>query len=142
MYRYTCPAALLPQSSQVRASAEGPKRQFLENKGLTTAEIDEAFRRVPNDPPAPTTPSPPTTAPPKPFHSAVAHPPQQIQPAPQGIRWSQVVMGATLLAAGAYTVHSLLWPRAHQLYQRWTASWREAQQQQEERAAANAKVCV
>lgn len=128
-------------SLQVRASAEGPKRQFLENKGLTTAEIDEAFRRVPNDLPAPSPPTTSATAPAKPFHTAVVPTQQQqLQPVPQGIRWSQVVIGATLLAAGAYTVHSLLWPRAHQLYQRWTSSWREAQQQQEQRAAANAKV--
>lgn len=38
---------------QVRSSSEAAKRSFLEKKGLTAAEIDEAFRRVPPEAPAP-----------------------------------------------------------------------------------------
>ncbi len=133
--------------TQVRTSPEAPKRQFLENKGLTTAEIDEAFRRVPQQDTTTTELAPMTPPPSKPFHNTMAAAPavttQQLAPAPppvQRLRWSQVVMGAALLAAGAYTAHSLLWPRAQQLYSRWTASWREAQRRQEEQAAAHAKV--
>lgn len=37
---------------QVRGSAESAKRTFLEKKGLTAAEIDEAFKRVPPEAPA------------------------------------------------------------------------------------------
>ena len=40
---------------QVRGSTVASKRSFLERKGLTSDEIDEAFRRVPEAPaPAPT----------------------------------------------------------------------------------------
>ncbi|KAF6981556.1 hypothetical protein CFC21_000025 [Triticum aestivum] len=43
---------------KVRGSAVVYRRSFLQNKGLTNDEIDEAFRRVPDPPP--TTASPPT----------------------------------------------------------------------------------
>lgn len=35
---------------KVRSSSESSKRSFLERKGLTAAEMDEAFRRVPQEP--------------------------------------------------------------------------------------------
>lgn len=38
---------------QVRGSAVSAKRSFLEKKGLTAAEIDEAFKRVPESPATP-----------------------------------------------------------------------------------------
>lgn len=46
----------------MRGSAETAKRAFLEKKGLTSAEIDEAFKRVPPEvaPAAPATSSTPT----------------------------------------------------------------------------------
>jgi len=43
---------LLWDFEQVRGSTVASKRSFLERKGLTADEIDEAFRRVP-DAPAP-----------------------------------------------------------------------------------------
>ena len=47
--------ALCEFMEQVRGSTVASKRSFLERKGLTSDEIDEAFRRVPEAPaPAPT----------------------------------------------------------------------------------------
>lgn len=43
---------------QVRGSAVSAKRSFLEKKGLTAAEIDEAFKRVPEAPAAAPTAAP------------------------------------------------------------------------------------
>ena len=40
-------------SSQVTSSPEAQKRQFLEKKGLSAEEIDEAFKRAPQPAPAP-----------------------------------------------------------------------------------------
>eukprot|EP00951_Prasinocladus_malaysianus_P004688 scaffold33057_cov38-Prasinocladus_malaysianus.AAC.1 len=40
-------------SCQVRSSTDSAKRTFLEKKGLTAAEINEAFRRVPSEAAAP-----------------------------------------------------------------------------------------
>lgn len=75
------------------------KRQFLQRKGLTDAEIEEAFRRVPEAPAAAYVPAPSP-------HSVVAVPAgtvtpagyvpvqqQQLVPAqPQPVRWGQVSM--------------------------------------------------
>lgn len=47
---------LLLGFEQVQGSTVASKRSFLERKGLTATEIDEAFRRVPDAPaPLPTT---------------------------------------------------------------------------------------
>lgn len=75
---------------------------FLEKKGLTTAEIEEAFRRVPDTPTA-SVPAgssglpaqPAAQPPPKPFPTGTAATLQQLQPQPiaqppQPIRWTQV----------------------------------------------------
>ena len=42
---------------QVRGSAESAKRTFLEKKGLTAAEIEDAFKRVPPEAPAAASPA-------------------------------------------------------------------------------------
>eukprot|EP00983_Pelagomonas_calceolata_P122258 1160890-Pelagomonas_calceolata.AAC.7 len=44
---------------KVKDSPEATKRSFLDRKGLTTAEVDEAFRRVPPPSQQQVTPSPP-----------------------------------------------------------------------------------
>ncbi len=90
---------------QVRGSTTDSKQTFLQKKGLTEAEITEAFKRVPEA--SDTTvaaPSSSTTSqlaqisrPQKPFPTAVASGPaygQAVQPQqalqPAGYRWSQV----------------------------------------------------
>lgn len=164
---------------KVRESTTAIKRSFLERKGLTAAEIDEAFRRVPESSGAPAatapgsgsyTPAPapssaaaaggytPTSVqapqsavmangaapPPKPYHQTAMVPVQPVQqlapPQQQGMRWTQIVVSGALLAAGAYTVHSLLWPKARSLYDKWSASWHSEQQRKTDEAAANAKL--
>lgn len=90
---------------QVRGSPAASKRSFLEKKGLTAAEIEEAFRRVPDTPSASVPAGPsglPVQAaaepPRKPFPTGTAATLQQLQPqqivqqppAPQPIRWTQV----------------------------------------------------
>ena len=91
---------------QVRSSPAASKRSFLEKKGLTAAEIEEGFRRVPDIPTASVPAGPsglPVQAaepPPKPFPTGTAATLQQLQPqpivqqqqapTPQPIRWTQV----------------------------------------------------
>lgn len=96
---------------QVRSSPAASKRSFLEKKGLTAAEIDEAFRRVPDTPTASVPAGPSglpvqaaTEAPRKPFPTGTAATLQQLQPqpivqqapTPQPIRWTQVAAWAVL----------------------------------------------
>ncbi len=83
-------------SSQVTSSPEAQKRQFLEKKGLSAEEIDEAFKRAPQPAPAPAPASP------------VAPPADSVSPATDdaeaerggGLRWTQVV-SRTAMAIGA-----------------------------------------
>lgn len=95
---------------QVRASGAASKREFLQRKGLTEEEIDEAFRRVPQEATAAAAPAPAPAAPPSAVQATLQHlqpgPPystaatpqqQQLQqygqpppPPQQGMRWTQV----------------------------------------------------
>jgi len=70
---------------QVRPSAVEYKRAFLEKKGLTAAEISEAFRRVPEPPPG-SAPAPADYAPPQQPVAPYAPPPP---PPPPGLSWPQ-----------------------------------------------------
>lgn len=89
------PCAMHPPA-QVRSSAADQKRQFLQRKGLTEAEIDEAFRRVPEQPPGQALPatSAPAAAPTQGQMVPAGYVPagqQQLVPAQQQpVRWSQV----------------------------------------------------
>jgi hypothetical protein len=72
----------------VRPSAAEYKRAFLEKKGLTAAEIAEAFRRVPEPPPG-SAPPPAEYAPAPPAPAQYA-PPQPPPPPPRpALSWSQ-----------------------------------------------------
>lgn len=94
---------------QVRTSSIDSKRSFLQKKGLTEAEIEEAFKRVPEAsdttvgaPVSTTNQLAEASRPQKPFPTATASEPyqpyqsqtalQQSQQAlqPAGYRWSQV----------------------------------------------------
>jgi Pex14 N-terminal domain len=115
---------------QVRGSPKASKVSFLQQKGLTETEIDEAFRRVPETPvpalPTATTQHPSSTltaisshiAP----HQQPQYPQQQIIQHPQHdqpVRWSQVALGAGFAAASAYAVKSLVWPFVADKYTAW-----------------------
>ncbi|KAK9826884.1 hypothetical protein WJX81_004333 [Elliptochloris bilobata] len=117
---------------KVRGSTVASKRSFLERKGLTSDEIDEAVRRVPEAPaPVPTAPAggavpvkpypTPSAAALQPYQAPApptpAPPPQP--PAQEPIRWTQAVVGLGVVAAGAYGVHALLAPRVSQWYRTW-----------------------
>ncbi|PSC69773.1 Peroxisomal membrane PEX14 [Micractinium conductrix] len=132
---------------KVRSSSAASKREFLQKKGLTQAEIEEAFRRVPQPPPGqePQPAALPAAAP-----SAVASTLQHLQPQPlvtyagqqqggpaggymppgqhmqmmqqqpqQGVRWTQAVLGAGFVAASAYAAKSLVWPYVEGAYYNW-----------------------
>ena len=99
-HRRTAPRSTRAQpapSSQVTSSPEAQKRQFLEKKGLSAEEIDEAFKRAPAPAPAPASP--------------VAPPAASVSPATDdaeaesggGLRWTQVV-SRTVMAIGALGV--------------------------------------
>ena len=101
-HRRTAPRSTRAQpapSSQVTSSPEAQKRQFLEKKGLSAEEIDEAFKRAPQPAPAPAPASP------------VAPPAASVSPATDdaeaesggGLRWTQVV-SRTAMAIGALGV--------------------------------------
>lgn len=163
---------------KVRESSKESKHAFLERKGLTAAEIEEACRRVPDAPvssgatytPSSTgtatggypPPSSTTALPPKPYqqqqHTAGAAttlpgpqyagqpdalalvPPQPLAPVRQPVRWTQVVLGMSVLVAGAFSAYAVLWPRAAQLWDKWTAPAREEERRRQAEAAANAKL--
>ncbi|KAG7667382.1 hypothetical protein Ndes2526B_g04100 [Nannochloris sp. 'desiccata'] len=113
---------------KVRGSPKASKVSFLQQKGLTEAEIDEAFRRVPETP-VPALPT--TTQQSNSTLSTISNhvAPQQQQHYPQHgaqplptqpeIRWSQVALGAGFAAASAYAVKSLVWPFVADKYTTW-----------------------
>ncbi|EIE19534.1 hypothetical protein COCSUDRAFT_48772 [Coccomyxa subellipsoidea C-169] len=116
---------------KVRGSSAASKVSFLEKKGLTAAEIEEAFRRVPDTPTA-SVPAgssglpaqPAAQPPPKPFPTGTAATLQQLQPQPiaqppQPIRWTQVVVGLGLVAALGYAVKEYALPKVSQWYKEW-----------------------
>jgi hypothetical protein len=80
----------------VRPSATEYKRAFLEKKGLTAAEISEAFRRVPEPPPG----APAEHAPPPSQQQLMYAPPPPPPPPPPSLSWSQA---RALLRSGALT---------------------------------------
>uniref|UniRef100_A0A1D2AAM9 Peroxisomal membrane protein PEX14 n=1 Tax=Auxenochlorella protothecoides TaxID=3075 RepID=A0A1D2AAM9_AUXPR len=135
---------------KVRSSAVEQKRQFLQRKGLTDAEIEEAFRRVPEAPAAAYVPAPSP-------HSVVAVPAgtvtpagyvpvqqQQLVPAqPQPVRWGQAMLGAAFVAAGVYALKVVVWPYVADAVTKWKASQGEmaeakALQEKESNALAEA----
>lgn len=93
----------------------------MQQKGLTSAEINEAFRRVPEV-------TLPLTAAPAPSTAALATT-TSLQPAVnvptpmrqdnEPVRWSQVALGAGFVAAGAYAIKSLVWPFVRDKYSVW-----------------------
>lgn len=109
------------------------------NKGLTEAEIDEAFRRVPESSvpslPASTLQATSQHLQPAPYASAAApthqhgaavlqaHPPHQ----QEQVGWSQVLLGAGFTAAGAYAVKSLVWPYVTDAYSSWRGTRKPAE---------------
>ncbi|KAF6986919.1 hypothetical protein CFC21_004611 [Triticum aestivum] len=123
---------------KVRGSAVVYRRSFLQNKGLTADEIDEAFRRVPDPPP--TTASPPTQAQAQAQVPAAAAPPQAyaqpaagpiIVAAPQPrLTWYRAFVAAGLLlgfgASAAVFVKKLLLPRLKSWIRRVVAEGDEA----------------
>ncbi|GAB4818706.1 hypothetical protein N2152v2_005752 [Parachlorella kessleri] len=143
-------AAPIPvREDQVRSSSAASKRDFLERKGLTAEEIDEAVRRVPETTvplaaPAMAAAALPSSSPvpqaalqttlqhlqPSQQYAGQAHqhggamgphPGMQMVPAAaqQPLRWSQVALGAGFFAAGAYAVKQLLWPYVWDAYEGW-----------------------
>jgi hypothetical protein len=73
---------VLASPAQVAGSPAATKRSFLERKGLTAAEIDEAFRRVPED--AFTSSAPPQQQAPAAAQQPQQYAQQQQQQHPQG----------------------------------------------------------
>ena len=91
------PTVLSLLSTQVTSSPESQKRQFLEKKGLTAEEIEEAFKRAPQ----PTTAAATTPATTAPTTTTPAAQPVAASPANSGgLRWTQVV-SRTAMAIGA-----------------------------------------
>ncbi|KAK9837860.1 hypothetical protein WJX74_006450 [Apatococcus lobatus] len=122
---------------KVKSASVESKRSFLEGKGLNAAEIDEGFRRVPEaitggvgagaqtvpTKPFPVGGSATTLNALQPGQAAypqqiVVHQPPPV-PQPQPIRWTQVVVGAGALLAGAYAVKQYVIPFTSQAYERW-----------------------
>ncbi|KAJ9510011.1 hypothetical protein QJQ45_011655 [Haematococcus lacustris] len=136
---------------QVVDSPIATKRSFLERKGLTAEEIDEAFKRAPASAPAATVSTATPTGlityqaqPSQPAASAMTpapassvspqHVPQHVQQA-EPLRWTQVVLGVGAVAASLYALKALLVPYAQDMYQAWHA---RARAQREAEAAQQA----
>lgn len=133
---------------KVRGSSTESKRSFLQKKGLTEAEIVEAVKRVPES--SDTTvgaPSSSSTAeqlaqvsrPQKPFPTGTAtgqpyaqqqsvQAQQALQPA--GYRWSQIALGAGLVAVTVWGVQRVVVPYATSWYRSWTGKPDPAEQNQ------------
>lgn len=97
---------------QVRDSTDSSKRSFLIGKGLTDAEISEAFRRVPG-----TSLQIPDSD--RHIESATALPPRQ---QPGGYSWTGVALGLGFTAAAVYSIKSLLGPSITKAIQSWKSS--------------------
>ena len=95
---------------KVRSSPAASKRSFLEQKGLTSNEIDEAFRRAPEirEAEVPQIASQPSTKP-----SAVEQRP---------VQWGQVALGVGFAATGAYAFKSVVWPYVADTLKSWRRS--------------------
>ena len=89
-------------SSQVTSSPEAQKRQFLEKKGLSAEEIDEAFKRAPQPAPAPA-PAPASPVAPPAASVSPTRDDAEAKSAAGGLRWTQVV-SRTAMAVGALGV--------------------------------------
>lgn len=89
-------------SSQVTSSPEAQKRQFLEKKGLSAEEIDEAFKRAPQPAPAPA-PAPASPVAPPAASVYSTRDDAEAKSAAGGLRWTQVV-SRTAMAVGALGV--------------------------------------
>ena len=98
---------------QVRGSTESSKRDFLVGKGLTEAEINEAFRRVPQV----SVPLPDRT-----MDTAVVVKDQQ---RPEGFTWTSVALGLGFTAAAVYSIKSLLGPSISKKIESWKRSRNE-----------------
>lgn len=129
---------------KVRASSKESKVSFLEKKGLTAAEIDEAFRRLPDnlqgagtstntDQPRQPLPKPyPTPAQTSssvvPYTGSTSLQQQQ----PQSLRWTQAVVGASVVAVGVYALKQMVGPYAAKLYRRLYGVESSAEKEKEE----------
>ena len=88
-------------------SPEASKRAFLEKKGLTPAEIADAFTRVPQPPPALPAPPPPLQPPASSSATGTVGgattylPVTALPPQPEGLRWTQLIIRVGLAGAAA-----------------------------------------
>ena len=124
-------------NAKVLTAPDTTKRSFLERKGLTAAEIDEAFTRASQQAPAAASLS--TSSVQQPSQSQQATGLVTYQPHPNAhastsamavapatlqrhepMRWSQIVLGIGVVAAGVYVVQSFLLPRLTEAYSSWT----------------------
>lgn len=106
---------------KVKGSPVVYRRSFLEKKGLTTDEIDEAFRRVPDPQPtaaSPSTQTQPPAAPVQPYASSSVQPaagPITLATAQPRFSWYRAFLAAGLLlgfgASAAVFIKKLLIPR-------------------------------
>ena len=101
---------------QVRDSSESSKRSFLVGKGLTDAEISEAFRRVPGT-------SIQNTATDRHVEPATALQPRQHS---EGYSWTSVALGLGFTAAAVYSIKSLFGPTISNAIQSWRSSGTDA----------------
>lgn len=97
---------------KVRDSSESSKRSFLVGKGLTDAEISEAFRRVPGT-------SIQNTATDRHVEPATALQPRQHS---EGYSWTSVALGLGFTAAAVYSIKSLFGPTISNAIQSWRSS--------------------
>lgn len=116
------PPSLSPAAVKVQESTEASKRSFLESKGLSNDEIDEAFRLAGASKTGAKSAGP---AAPAQIQSAYQQPSPPIAAAaakPQPVRWTQVVLGAGVAAGGAYIAKKAFEGYATKFFQSITTS--------------------
>eukprot|EP00204_Picochlorum_oklahomense_P002086 CAMPEP_0118799666 /NCGR_PEP_ID=MMETSP1161-20130426/1819_1 /TAXON_ID=249345 /ORGANISM="Picochlorum oklahomensis, Strain CCMP2329" /LENGTH=351 /DNA_ID=CAMNT_0006727403 /DNA_START=15 /DNA_END=1070 /DNA_ORIENTATION=- len=109
---------------KVRASSEASKRSFLVGKGLTEAEIEEAFRRVPQD--GSKDDSSPLQTPGvlpgdqgRPQGTVMPQSQQMPESSSRGYSWTNVLLGMGFAAAAAYSIKSIFGPSIARGFKAW-----------------------
>jgi hypothetical protein len=106
---------------KVRGSSEESKRSFLVSKGLTSTEIDEAFRRVEQDSSFVSTPESSQIAQNQHVVTPDISSPTMIR-AKSSYSVTNVILGAGFAAAALYSVKKILGPSLHRAMSSWRSS--------------------
>jgi peroxin-14 len=114
---------------KVRGSTDESKRSFLSSKGLTDAEVNEAFRRAEDGATGPSTPSDSSrvaqmqVSAPSAQIAELAHP---ARASPPPLSWTNVLLGIGFAGAAVYSIKSIFGPSISRTYDTLKSSLRSS----------------